>query len=58
MEDMDFNFVQYVVVAEMVNKHDKLIPFHLPIELFTDWLTRDELCDMVSLHNIPFLKVI
>jgi hypothetical protein len=56
MEDMDFNFVQYVAVAEMVNKHDKLIPFHLPIELFTDWLTRDELRDMASLHNIPFLK--
>jgi hypothetical protein len=58
MEDLDFDFVQYIARTEtspLSCNNSNLIPFCLPIEHLADWLTRDELRNMASLHNIPFL---
>jgi hypothetical protein len=59
MEDLDFYFFQYVALAEMSSlcmQDGGLIASHLPIDNLAEWLTRDELRNMASLHNISFRK--
>jgi len=55
LHDADFSFVQYVTLAEasiLCNQDSSIIPFGLPIHCISEWLTRKELRNMASLHNI------
>ena len=55
LHDADFSFVQYATLAEasvLCNQDSSIIPFGLPVHCISEWLTREELRNMASLHNI------
>lgn len=57
LESSDFGFVQYIKLDEALdicNEDGSIIPFCLPIHQFSNWLTRDELRNMATLHDIRF----
>jgi len=55
LQDTDFSFVQYATLHEasvLCNRNSSILPVRLPVHCISEWLTRDELRNMASLHNI------
>lgn len=53
--DSDLKFIQYVHhkdLGDICSQEPSIVPFNVPLHYFSEWLTRDELRAMATLHNV------